>query len=389
MKKNKSIGEGQIHIFKKHFLKKRITNAIDYLREIETDSYKNILRHTGGKKLNPLRKKEITEKVLIPGKKVQMEWWYFTGHLKGGIKEYGFEWCMFKFHPRALRLGFIPLSYVKHEPFLVLHTTITDKTGNKFYFEQDTGVIHTDHIDYNKLDLKLNGAILKHNKIFEIKNKQMDLKIAPIKKLVKHFEEGYHLMDKRPKSPTYYVTYPRSKVKGKIKVKGQTINVTGQSWFDHQKCALPQKSHLLGWDWFSIMLNDNTELMLITLRDRRGLQKYNRMGTYIKNDGKTIKIKPKDFKVKHVGLWKSQETGITYPAGWHITIPKFKIDLKVTPYVNKQEVNSRLTTLVSYWEGACKVEGTKKGKKIKGKSYVELVGYDNRIISKLIRNSLV
>ena len=388
MKKNKSIGEGQIDIYKKYFLNKRITKAIDYLREIETNSYKNILRHTGGKKLDPIRKKEITEKVLIPGEKVQVEWWYFTGHLEGGIKKYGFEWCMFKFHPRALRLGFVPLSYVKQEPFLVLHTAITDITGNKFYFEQDTGVIHKDHIDYNKLDLELNEATLKHNKIFEVKNKQMDLEITPIKKLVRHFEKGYHLMDARPKSPTYYVSYPRSKVKGKIKVEGKSINVTGQSWFDHQKCVVPQKSHMLGWDWFSIMLNDNTELMLIILRDKRGLQKYNRMGTYIINSGKTVEIKPKDFKVKYLELWKSKETGITYPAGWHIMMPKLKIDLKVTPYVKEQEVDSRLTTPVGYWEGACKVEGTKKGKKIEGKSYVELVGYDNRIISKLIKSSL-
>ena len=113
------------------------------------------------------------------------------------------------------------------------------------------------------------------------------------------------------------------------------------------------------------------------------------MGTYIKSDGKIIKIKSNDFKVKRLGLWKSQETGITYPSSWQITLPKFKIELKVIPYIKKQEVNSRLTTPTSYWEGACGVEGTKKGKKINGESYVELVGYDNRILSKLIRDSLV
>ena len=374
---------------KNNFINIKITNAIDYLREIETDSYTNLLNRTGGKNLNPILKKKITEKVLVPGKNVQVEWWYFTGHLEDNLNKYGFEWCMFKFHPRALRLGFIPLSYVKHEPFLVLHTAITDKTGNKFYFEQDTGAIHKDHINYNKLDLNLNGAVLKHNKIFEIKNNQMDLEITPIKKLVKHFEKGYHMMTTRPKSPTYYVSFPRSKVKGKIQIKGKTLHVVGQSWFDHQKCVIPQNSHIIGWDWFSIMLNDNTELMLITLRDKRGLQHKNRMGTYIKSDGRVIKIAPKDFKVKHLALWKSQKTGITYPSGWHITMPKLKIELKVTPYVKEQEIDSRLTAPTSYWEGACIAEGTKNGKKIEGESYVELVGYDNRIVSRLISSSLV
>lgn len=387
--KKESTEKKQINISNNNILNKRISDALDYLREIEIDSYKKLLRLTGGKRLNSLKKKEITEKVLIPGKRVQLEWWYFTGHLKSEKNEYGFEYCIFKFHPKAFRFGFIPLSFVKQEPFLVLHTAITDKTGNKFYFEEDTGVIHKDHIDYDKLDLKLDEATLKYGKIFEVKSKQMDLKITPIKKLVKHFEEGYHLMDARPKSPTYYVTYPRSKVRGNIEIEGEKINITGQSWFDHQKCVMPQRSHLLGWDWFSVMFNDNTELMLITLRDKRGLQNYNRMGTYINNGGDTIKINPKDFKVKHLGLWKSKKTGITYPAGWNIAVPKLKINLKITPYVNEQEVDSRLTTPTSYWEGACKVEGTKKGKKIEGKSYVELVGYDKRILSKLIRNTLV
>ena len=51
MKKQEPIGEGQIHIFKKHFLQKRIAHALDYLREVETDSYKSILRHIEGEKL--------------------------------------------------------------------------------------------------------------------------------------------------------------------------------------------------------------------------------------------------------------------------------------------------------------------------------------------------
>ncbi|MFC1649477.1 lipocalin family protein [Patescibacteria group bacterium] len=93
--------------------------------------------------------------------------------------------------------------------------------------------------------------------------------------------------------------------------------------------------------------------------------------------------------MNHIGLWKSKNTGITYPSGWHITMPKFEIELDVTPCVKEQEVNSRLTTPTSYWEGACEAEGTKKGKNINGKSYVELVGYDNRIMSKLLRSSIV
>jgi len=44
---------------------------------------------------------------------------------------------------------------------------------------------------------------------------------------------------------------------------------------------------------------------------------------------------------------------------------------------------------MGYWEGACEVDGIKGSKIISGKSYVELMGYDNRIISELIRDSTI
>jgi cyanophycinase-like exopeptidase len=41
-----------------------------------------------------------------------------------------------------------------------------------------------------------------------------------------------------------------------------------------------------------------------------------------------------------------------------------------------QELDTRGTTMIVYWEGACEVSGTKAGSAIDGNAYVELVGYD-------------
>jgi hypothetical protein len=36
------------------------------------------------------------------------------------------------------------------------------------------------------------------------------------------------------------------------------------------------------------------------------------------------------------------------------------------------------STGVTYWEGACRVEGTRAGRAIRGRAYVELTGYAGR-----------
>jgi predicted secreted hydrolase len=51
----------------------------------------------------------------------------------------------------------------------------------------------------------------------------------------------------------------------------------------------------------------------------------------------------------------------------------------VTPYVPASELRTENSTRVTYWEGAVKVEGTKKGAPIAGEGFVEMTGYAGRI----------
>jgi len=53
-----------------------------------------------------------------------------------------------------------------------------------------------------------------------------------------------------------------------------------------------------------------------------------------------------------------------------------EIELDVTPVIENQELDTRGTTMIVYWEGACKISGKAANNKIRGRAYVELVGYD-------------
>lgn len=389
MKKVKPLPEKHHAVSSHHFAYKRISHFIDVLERIEEGIYKDILKVSKAPRLDEIKKKEITfPSILFPGKNIPTEWWYFTGHLSSGKKKFGFEFCFFKLHPQALRAGFIPLSFFRKKPFLIVHLAVTDITSKTFTKYQDSGMIHHDHIDYDKLDLSLNTVKFNFNEIFRIDSEMLSLELKPMKKMVKHFHSGYKTMYKKKPHRTYYVSFPRTDAKGKIKLGKKTYEVSGEAWFDHQKCNAVHMTPVQGWDWFSIMFSDNTELMIYMLRDKKGFVNKCIGGSYIKSNSTLVDLKYSDIKIKPVSKWTSPKTKIIYPSGWAMEIPRLKIKIKVIPSVKNQEMDTILTTPVSYWEGACNVTGTKAGKKISGNSYVELVGYDKRLFPEFIRKSV-
>jgi predicted secreted hydrolase len=373
-------------------IKKR-DSLIDWAEKKEVKVYKKLLSRSKTK-LDPIKKKKLTfPETLYPLKNVPLEWWYFTGHLEDTKKKkrFGFEYCMFKFNPLALRVGPLPLSVFRKKPFLSFHCAITDKNNKNFAIFQDSGMIHHQDINYEKLNLSLENSTLNlQEKKFSITSKSKDiclnLNLVPLKKLVKHYGDGYTVMYSPPESRTYYLTFSRLKTLGKIKFKNRNYPVSGLSWFDHQKLNLPKRSSLRGWDWFSIMLNDNTELMFFILRNKKGLTHKFMGGTYINKNSKTIDLSPQDVKVEVLSNWKSSQTGVVYPSGWNLKVSRLKLNLTIQPEVKNQEITRMLSTPINYWEGACSVVGNKAGKKVKGQSYVELVGYDRRLFTKILQS---
>ena len=57
-------------------------------------------------------------------------------------------------------------------------------------------------------------------------------------------------------------------------------------------------------------------------------------------------------------------------------MPDLGIDLSIEPVIQDQELDTRGTTMIVYWEGACTVTGSKDEVPVSGNAYVELVGYD-------------
>ena len=71
----------------------------------------------------------------------------------------------------------------------------------------------------------------------------------------------------------------------------------------------------------------------------------------------------------------SATTGAVYPSGWGIQIPSERLQITLRPTVAQQELDTRATTGVVYWEGSQVVTATRDGRPLGGQAYVELTGY--------------
>jgi predicted secreted hydrolase len=202
-----------------------------------------------------------------------------------------------------------------------------------------------------------------------------DLVSKPLKPPVLHGRQGYSLKGKRPESASCYYSFTRLESSGTLSVDGRTEPVKGTAWMDHEFSSAPLEEDLVGWDWFSIQLNDQTELMIYLLRHPDGSFSEASSGTFVKPNGESIHLTPADFRVHMLNYWTSRRSGANYPARWRIHVLPLELELTIDPNLPDQELMTTRSTQVTYWEGSVSVSGRTKGKMVEGVGYVEMTGY--------------
>ena len=98
-------------------------------------------------------------------------------------------------------------------------------------------------------------------------------------------------------------------------------------------------------------------------------------GTLVDKAGNATHLDRGAFSVAVTRHWTSPATGASYPAGWTITIPSQSLTINLVPTVADQELDTRATTGVVYWEGSQVVSASRAGQSEGGQGYVELTGY--------------
>ena len=111
--------------------------------------------------------------------------------------------------------------------------------------------------------------------------------------------------------------------------------------------------------------------MFYQLRRRDGVADPWSAGMLVDGRGVARPVRGEDLRVEVLGSWLSPASGVRYPSGWRLTLPRESVTLDVAPRLADQEL--RVDT--RYWEGAVAVRGNAAGKPVTGQGYAELVGY--------------
>ena len=328
------------------------------------------------------------------------EWWYYTGHLEGRAedgsqRELGFEYVIF----RAER-GAFPTTWASH-------LAITDETGGRFHYGQRlevgpqvdasprdeagqptgfdltlTGIDPTDPATFDRPAWTMAGSDGTDRLRASLAPAEaalagtpdglgLDLTLRATKPPALHDRDGW--IDFGPAGGSYYYSRTAMDATGAVVLDGVALDVSGTAWFDHQWGDFISVGGG-GWDWFAVNLADGTDLTISLVRDADGSYPLI-YGTLVEQDGTTRHLERDAFSVEVTDRWTSEATGADYPAGWRIDIPGEELVIELRPTVAAQELDTRATTGVVYWEGSQEVTATRAGTSVAGDAYVELTGY--------------
>lgn len=316
------------------------------------------------------------------------EWWYYTGHLyTTSGKRYGYQLTFFRHRVDSSGLTLNPSKWAAANVYMA-HMAITDVAAKRFIFGEKR----------NRAALGLAGASEQRLHVWnedwlaeqlgsvqhlvgEIPGYKLNLIVTPLKPPVLHgaAQDGLSQKGEGRGHASHYYSFTRLKTEGVLHTSEGVQEVTGMSWMDHEFGSSQLTESQVGWDWFSIQLANNYELMLYYIRHRDGSLDPYSSGTLIRPDGTSLHLRREAIQMQTHTQWKSPKSGALYPQRWTINIPSEQLTLHLEPVLPDQELVTDNSTRVTYWEGNVTVLGTQQGQPVEGAGYVELTGYVQRV----------
>src|ERR1044072_8403936 len=98
--------------------------------------------------------------------------------------------------------------------------------------------------------------------------------------------------------------------------------------------------------------------MLYVIRRRDGTTDPASSGSVVTADGNVIHLTREQLRIEPLARLRPPKRGAVYPMGWRLAVPQFRIALTLTPLLENQELVTRESTQVTYWEGAVRVAGS-------------------------------
>ncbi|HEY4442280.1 MAG TPA: lipocalin-like domain-containing protein [Candidatus Elarobacter sp.] len=311
------------------------------------------------------------------------EWWRLFGHVQtSGGRSFSYEVTFFRFGVAAGRgvVEFVPAT-----------VAVTDDRRSTFAYAERAGRGDeaTARAASSSLDVRVDDwSLAQTERAGTFRSRAGDTRVAidltqvPTRGRVTNGTEALLRVDTCAACVLHSTSYTRLRTSGSLRVNGASFAVTGTSWLDHEYGNAVLGEGLAGWDRFSIHLEDGADVMLFLPRARRV-----RLGTaegtaaasgmVVPRSGPPVRLARGDFSVTVRGgtTWRSDRSGVTYPALWDVVVPSLGLDVSIQPVVPSQEIVPATVGGSPFWSGAAEVRDKASGGTTVGWANVELLGY--------------
>jgi len=319
----------------------------------------------------------------------KIEWWYYTGNVRAADgRRFGYQVTFFRVGIEHTPAN--PSRWAVRDLFMT-HLAVSDPSGRRYRYAEklsrggpglagaDTARYHVWNDDwFAMLDAGSDpggGTRERHLLRAVAPEVAIELTLDAGKPPAVNGVNGISQKGAREGNASHYYSLTRMPTRGTLTIDGERVEVTGESWMDHEFGTSFLEPEQRGWDWLSIQLSDGRELMLYQLRRADGSRDPRSSGTLVDRNGRTTHLANADFSLAPGPATFRSANGAVYPIEWLVDVPRHGLRLRVTTPLDNQELSLEASTGIAYWEGLIDVAGTAGGAPLTGVGYLEMTGY--------------
>lgn len=158
--------------------------------------------------------------------------------------------------------------------------------------------------------------------------------------------------------PSAYYSNPRLTATGALQVAGQTIDVKGQGWFDHQWGNFGSSTGALRWNWFACQFDNGSDMMLYQFLNAKDRPSGITAATLVGRNGTVthpshFTVTPLRPSIRPAGAHES------YPLRWRLEVPADGMTLTLKARARNQFIENELVP--SFWEGTSAITRGRPG----------------------------
>lgn len=311
---------------------------------------------------------------------LRTEWWYVTGFLSGGGREFGFQLTFFRSRVDAAQ-GLA--SRFAARQLVFAHAALTDVQGRRLWHDQriaregfGVAVAETSDTRVRLRDWHLSrGADGVYAGRLASEAFGLDLRFSPTQPLLLQGRDGLSRKGPDESQASYYYSVPQLAARGQVTLQGRRFEVAGKGWLDHEWSEALMHPDAVGWDWIGMNLDDGSALAAFQLRRRDGSALWDGGSFRSSSTARPVIAEAGRTRFTARRHWTSPLSGARYPVEWSVTTPSGEYTVRAV--VDAQELDSRASTGAIYWEGLSDLLD-REGRRV-GRGYLEMTGYAQRL----------